>query len=151
MIACIICYTPKKEIGLFLMQWQNCRRGVFAVSNCQLYRCNTLTGIIDTLLDLPDNCVRALWKYKDYLFIGTYGKGYFIYRNGKMKAMPLDKNNFLLYVHGFIADKYGYCWMSTNRGLFKSSLADLLNAFEHNGDRIYYHYSAAMTEWTLLK
>jgi signal transduction histidine kinase len=115
-------------------------RGVFAVSNCQLYRCNTLTGIADTLLDLADNCVRALWKYKDYLFIGTYGKGYFIYRNGKMKAMPLDKNNFLLYVHGFIADKYGYCWMSTNRGLFKSSLADLLNAFEHNGDRIYYHY-----------
>ncbi len=114
--------------------------GVFAVSNCQLYRCNTLTGIIDTLLDLPDNCVRVVWKYKDYLFIGTYGKGYYIYRNGKMKAMPLDKNNFLLYVHGFIADKYGYCWMSTNRGLFKSSLADLLNAFEHNGDRIYYHY-----------
>jgi signal transduction histidine kinase len=57
-----------------------------------------------------------------------------------MRAMPLDKNNFLSYVHGFIADRYGYCWMSTNRGLFKSRLADLLNAFEHNGDRIYYHY-----------
>jgi len=115
-------------------------RGVFAVAFCQLYRCNTLTGVTDTLVDLPDNCVRTLWKYKDYLFIGTYGKGFYIYRNGKMKAMPLDKNNFLLYVHGFIADKYGYCWMSTNRGLFKSSLADLLNAFEHNADRIYYHY-----------
>ena len=115
-------------------------RGVFAVAFCQLYRCNTLTGVTDTLVDLPDNCVRTLWKYKDYLFIGTYGKGFYIYRNGKMKAMPLDKNNFLLYVHGFIADKYGYCWMSTNRGLFKSSLADLLNAFERNADRIYYHY-----------
>jgi hypothetical protein len=34
-------------------------------------------------------------------------------------AMPLDKNNFLSYVHSFVADKYGYCWMSTNRGLFQ--------------------------------
>ena len=131
---------PKERNWSFPYAMAELSRGVFAVSNCQLYRCNTLTGIIDTLLDLPDNCVRALWKYKDYLFIGTYGKGYFIYRNGKMKAMPLDKNNFLSYVHGFIADKYGYCWMSTNRGLFKSSLADLLNAFEHNIDKIYYHY-----------
>ena len=114
--------------------------GVFAVACCQLYRCNTLTDIADTLLDLPDNCARALWKYKDYLFIGTYGKGYFIYKNGRMKAMPLDKNYFLAYVHSFVADKYGYCWMSTNRGLFKSRLADLINAFEHNIDKIYYHY-----------
>jgi signal transduction histidine kinase len=114
--------------------------GVFAVSCCQLYRCNILTGIVDTLLDQTNNCVRALWKYKDYLFIGTYGKGYFIYKNGKMKAMPLDKNNFLAYVHGFVADKYGYCWMSTNRGLFKSRLADLINAFEHTVEKIYYHY-----------
>ena len=131
---------PKERNWSFPYTMAELSRGVFAVSNCQLYRCNTLTGIIDTLLDLPDNCVRALWKYKDYLFIGTYGKGYYIYRNGKMKAMPLDKNNFLSYVHGFIADKYGYCWMSTNRGLFKSSLADLLNAFENNIDKIYYHY-----------
>jgi len=114
--------------------------GIFAVACCQLIRCNTLTGVADTLLDLPDNCIRALWKYKDYLFIGTYGKGYYIYKNGTIKAMPLDKNNFLLYVHGFIADKHGYCWMSTNRGLFKSSLPDILYAFEHNVDKIYYHY-----------
>lgn len=114
--------------------------GIFAVSYCQLYRFNTVTGVADTILDLSDNCVRALWTYKDYLFIGTYGEGYYIYKNGRLKAMPLDKNNFLLYVHSFVADKYGYCWMSTNRGLFKSRLADLTNAFEHDIDRIYYHY-----------
>jgi len=96
--------------------------------------------VVDTLLPASGNCIRTLWKYKDYLFIGTYGKGYYIYRNGKMKGMPLDKNNFLAHVHGFISDGYGYCWMSTNHGLFKSSLADLINAFEHNGDKIYYHY-----------
>jgi len=114
--------------------------GIFAVSFCHLLRFNTITGVMDTLLPASGDCIRALWKYKDYFFIGTYGKGYYIYRNGKMKAMALDKDNFLSYVHGFIADEYGYCWMSTNRGLFKSRLADLLNAFEHNGDKVYYHY-----------
>ena len=114
--------------------------GVFAVSLCPLLRLNTITGIMDTLLASAGNCIRSLWKFKDYVFIGTYGKGFYIYRNGKMRAMPLDKNNFLSYVHGFIADKYGYCWMSTNHGLFKSRLTDLVNAFEHNDNKIYYHY-----------
>ena len=114
--------------------------GIFAVSLCHLLRVNTITGVMDTLLSASGNCIRALWKYKGYLFIGTYGKGYYIYKDGKMKAMPLDKNNFLSHVHGFILDKYGYCWMSTNHGLFKSNLADILNSFEHNGDKIYYHY-----------
>src|SRR6478752_6440213 len=36
MIACIICFTPKKEIGLLLMQWQNCHQEFlqFQIVNC---------------------------------------------------------------------------------------------------------------------
>src|SRR6185369_15563215 len=36
MIACIICFTPKKEIGLLLMQWQNCPGEFlqFPIVNC---------------------------------------------------------------------------------------------------------------------
>ena len=37
-------------------------------------------------------------------------------------------------------DEEGYCWISTNRGLFKSSLAELINAFENNVTSVYYHY-----------
>ena len=116
-------------------------RGIFVVASCtNLIRFNTLAHTVDTILSSPDNCIRALWKFKDYLFIGTYGKGYYIYKNGKLKNMPTDKNNFLSHTHCFILDKYGYCWMSTNHGLFKSRLADLVNAFENNNEKIYYHY-----------
>lgn len=115
--------------------------GVFIIAFCShLIRFNTVTNSIDTLSADPNSCFRTLWKYKDYLFIGTYGKGYYIYRNGKLKAMPLDKNNFLAYTHCFMPDAYGYCWISTNRGLFKVSVADIVNAYEKDEPRIYYHY-----------
>lgn len=115
--------------------------GVLGIAACnKLIRYNITSGVTDTLMTIPGYCIRATWKYKDYLFIGTYGNGYYVYSNGKIKHMPLDKNNFLLYVHCFMPDKYGYCWLSTNRGLFKASITDIINGFENNNTTIYYHY-----------
>ena len=92
-----------------------------AIASCNgLALVNTQSGKYEYILSLPDYCIRTFWKYQDYLFIGTYGKGYFIYKKGSAKAMPLDKNNYLLYTHCFIEDKNGFCWISTNRGLFKA-------------------------------
>jgi signal transduction histidine kinase len=95
---------------------------------------------LDTLFTSNDYCIRTLNKYNDYYFAGTYGGGYFIYKNGIAKQMPLDKNNFLLYTHCLLFDDNGYCWLSTNRGLFKAKLADILNAYEKNNAFVYYHY-----------
>jgi hypothetical protein len=89
---------------------------------------------------LPGYCFRNLWKYGDYIFIGSYGKGYYIWKNGKLKAMPLDKNNFLQYAHCFVPDNKGFCWISSNRGLFKAQLSDLIDAFENDRSQVYYHY-----------
>jgi len=132
-------YLFRKE-GLNPSEMTEITNGVFAVATCGgLIRVNTITSVVDTLLSIPD-CIRTVWKFNDYLFIGTYGKGYYIYGNGKIKAMPLDKNSYLLYTHCFVPDKKGYCWISTNRGLFKARLADLINSFEKNIPDVYYHY-----------
>jgi signal transduction histidine kinase len=112
---------------------------VFATCN-SLVKFDTETFRLDTLFQLKDYCIRNIRKYQDYLFIGTYGGGFYIYKNGTCRAMPLDKNNFLLYTHCFVPDEKGFCWMSTNRGLFKAKIADLLNAFEKNIPQVYYHY-----------
>ena len=105
-----------------------------------LLKYNLAEGRLDTLFTLKDYCIRTLKKYNDYYFIGTYGGGYYIYKNGITKPMPVDKNNFLLHTHCFLLDDKGYCWLSTNRGLFKAQLADMLNAYEKNNAFIYYHY-----------
>ena len=114
--------------------------GILALATSKgLFKCNINNGSIDTMLK-KGSPVRSLWKYKSYIFIGTYGDGIFIWKDGLIKKIPLDNNNYLLYTHCFILDTGGYCWMSTNRGLFKASLSDMLDAFEHNTQYVYYHF-----------
>ena len=115
--------------------------GILAVSGCfGLLTYNYKTGAVDTVFQKENYCVRSIWKYKDYLFFGTYGAGFYVHKNGVTKQMPLDKRSFLLYTHCFMPDEQGYIWMSTNRGLFKANLQDLLDAFDKNKTNIYYHY-----------
>ncbi len=117
------------------------RQNVLALATCNvLVLVNTRTSKLDTVFTTTDNCIRTLWKYGDYLFFGTYGKGYYIYKDGVLKAMPLDVNNYLAYTHCFMQDEDGYVWMSSNRGLFKAKLADIIAAYEKNPPQVYYHY-----------
>ncbi len=112
---------------------------VFSVSDAVI-RFNTSSLKVDTLLHHEDLSIRTLLPYKDYLIAGTYGNGFYIVKGNKAKAMPLDKNKFLLYTHCFMLDKLGFCWISTNRGLFKVNLDELLNSFNKNNNTVYYHY-----------
>ena len=115
--------------------------GQLAIATCNgLLRYNTRTCVMDTLLYIPGICIRALWKYKGFLFIGTYGRGIFLCKDGKIRPVPVDKNGYLLYAHCFIADKLGYCWISTNKGLFRTRPEDMMAAFDSNNTSIYYHY-----------
>lgn len=84
--------------------------------------------------------IRALHKYGDYLLIGTYGQGFYSYKNGVVKKMPLDKNGYLSHAHCFMTDEKGYCWISTNHGLFKASGQALTIAWEKDLPEIYYQY-----------
>lgn len=115
--------------------------GVFLLTSCSGYiKYDLNENRVDTLLSLPGYCIRTQHKIGDYFLVGTYGKGFYIYHKGRMKQMPLDKNEFLLYTHCFISDKNGFIWMSTNRGLFKASWEDLRRAFHENEADVYYHY-----------
>jgi hypothetical protein len=72
--------------------------GVFAIANCfGLMRFNTQTLVLDTLFRTNKICLRTIWKYGDYYFLGTYGSGFYIMKNDRVKQMPLDKNKYLLY------------------------------------------------------
>jgi len=120
---------------------QEFRPGVLGVASCDgLILYDIINRKVDTLISMPGFCIRSIWKYKDYFFIGSYGKGFYIWKNGRLHSMPLDKNNFLLYTHCFVEDSDGFCWLSTNRGLFKAQLSDLTDAFENSRSQVYYHY-----------
>lgn len=115
--------------------------GVLAIASCNaLFMVNVRTREVKTILQKQVSCIRSLWKYKDYLFIGTYGAGFYIFKDGKTRQMPLDKNRFLLYTHCFAPDNNGFCFISTNRGLFKASLDQLTKAFNRDDIPVYYYY-----------
>jgi signal transduction histidine kinase len=115
--------------------------GSIAIATCEgLLRFDTRDHRLDTLLRVPGICVRALWKYKGYLFIGTYGRGIWLYKDGRLRPIPVDKRGYLQYAHCFIADKLGYCWISSNHGLFRTRPQELIDAFEGRTQIVAYHY-----------
>jgi signal transduction histidine kinase len=115
--------------------------GVFLTTSCNgLITFNVHTKKADTLMYYPGNCFRAIQKIDSYYFIGTYGAGFFIYKDGIIKSMPLDKEKYLLYTHCFLPDNKGFCWISTNRGLFKAKVSDMIRGFTENNTSIYYEY-----------
>lgn len=127
--------------GVITFDFREISPGILGIATCAgLLRFNTINNKLDTLFSKGNICVRSIWKYKDYVFFGTYGSGFYIYKDGMIKSMPLDKNKYLLYTHCFVPDNNGHCWISTNRGLFKASLSEITNAFEKNIRVVYYHY-----------
>lgn len=132
---------PKGIANLNTYDFKEITPGILVVAGCSgLLRFTTATKTLDTIYSRPNACFGSIWKYKDYIFWGSYGFGYFIYHNGIIKEMPIDKNEYLLYCHCFVPDPYGFCWISTNRGLFKVELDEIIAHFENGTTPVYYHY-----------
>jgi signal transduction histidine kinase len=77
---------------------------------------------------------------EDYIFIGTKGQGAFLYKNGYCMALPMDKNNSLSTVNAAITDQRGFLWISTNKGLLKTSLEEVKKFMLNKTPSLYYYY-----------
>jgi signal transduction histidine kinase len=115
--------------------------GLYAGTGNQLYllehgskqaqRVGNFAGKIVSFL-LPDT-VAGLW-------IATHGHGLFLLRDGHVYGFPLDAGRSLVNVHSIVADRQGYLWLSTNKGLFQMARADLL-AYTRDSTLVpYYQY-----------
>ena len=71
-----------------------------------------------------------MFGYTNYLFFGSNGAGFYMCKNNTVKAMPFDKQKSMLFTNCFVPDDKDFCWISTNKGLFKCLLSDLVNYFE---------------------
>jgi signal transduction histidine kinase len=133
--------NPQKIVGNLVYDIKEIEPGILFLATCSgILRYTISTGMLDTLLTNQNGCIRNIRQYRKYVFFGSYGSGYFIYKNGIIKPMPLDKNKYLLYTHCFAFDNKGYCWISTNRGLFLANTDEMTNAYENNSKQVYYHY-----------
>lgn len=117
----------------------------FSIYDAALYDLNTVLVATSEGLynyDLRSNTIKLIYKdpigahfrtiynYKNYFLIGTYGDGIYVLQNGVIKPLVLDKNNYLKFSHCFIPNGKDV-WISTNKGIIKSSFESLISNFNN--------------------
>jgi len=116
------------------------RKGkIWYCSYRQVARLDPLTGQVDTFPSLAMADTRTLACIRGRMFAGTYGKGWYIFDEGRFVRMPTGRNKALSNVHTFIEDPDGYLWITTNRGLYKTHL-DAVDAYLRDPTQSLYYY-----------
>lgn len=77
---------------------------------------------------------------KGNLWVGSYGHGYYLFRDGRFIKMPEDRTHALSMVHCFLEDNKGFLWMTTNNGLFQCAINDLYDYAAGKKGQVYHHY-----------
>ena len=82
---------------------------------------------------------RTLYAYKGYFLAGTYGGGVYVIHDNLIKSLPLDKNGYLKFAHCFIPNNNDV-WITTNKGMIKSSFKSMLACFSNRQLKPNYKY-----------
>ncbi|MBO9562439.1 MAG: hypothetical protein J7621_06670 [Niastella sp.] len=106
-----------------------------------LYAFNKKSKTITPIETMQGRYVRHMYSAKDgSLWIGTYGDGYYTYRNGRFIELPQDRMGYLAYAHCFMEDDKGFFWIPTNKGLFQVPKQALESWLQNGDQQVYYYY-----------
>lgn len=105
-----------------------------------LFLYNLKTNTISLFFKDPNAAhFRTLYAYKGYFLAGTYGSGVYIIHDNIIKPLALDKNGYLKFAHCFIPNNNDV-WVSTNKGMIKSSFNGILASFSNSQLKPNYTY-----------
>lgn len=97
--------------------------------------------ITKTKKNFPLQHVRRLYQdRKGFIWIGTYGSGFYVWNKQRFFKLPADRNGYLNTVHAFLEDNNGFLWITTNKGLFQAKLKDVYDYLQDTTHSLYYHY-----------
>ncbi len=85
---------------------------------------------------LKDMDVRAITQVEDLQLVGTYGNGWYLVQGDSAIRLPNDPLNCLDYAHSFLL-RDGILWISTNRGLIHTTMADIRTYLKDTNQRPY--------------
>lgn len=100
---------------------------------------NSIKGPLQPVPELKGNEIRYL-KYDEdnNLWIGTYGGGLFVLHNNKITSFAGD-NRQMNYVHSFIQDNKGRCWIPSNSGLWVADKKALISYAENRKNKPFFY------------
>lgn len=106
-----------------------------------LFRLDVSTGVRTPFPQFDSVDVSVIQQDSDgHLWIGTYGNGFYLYRDKKFIKLPEDEQGYLRIAHCFVEDKQGYLWIGTNNGLFRFLKKDLTQYIPGKSLAPYYQY-----------
>lgn len=88
---------------------------------------NLKTNVIEKSI-LDSISLRSFYRdTKGRFWFSSDGNGGFMYTKGKLYALPLGPRNALKSIHTFIDDHNGNFWLTTNNGLYKVQIQQLVD------------------------
>lgn len=106
-----------------------------------LYRVHLPSGRTDTIRGLEGGFVRSIYiPQAGEIWITTYNRGVFLYRNEKLVALPQDRQQYMATTHCITEDEQGYFWLTTNKGLFSIRRQDALDFADGKQRDLFYYY-----------
>lgn len=73
------------------------------------------------------------------IWIASYGKGFYLYEQGKVYKMPDGPFDALKTINAFIDDGQGYMWLTSNKGLYKVKKQALLSYAKGTCKEVYFY------------
>jgi len=84
--------------------------------------------------------IRQLYAERpNRIWIASYGKGWYLYDNGRVSRLPDGPFNALKTVNAIIDDGRGYFWLSSNNGLYKVNKQTLLDYAAGKSEEIFFY------------
>jgi signal transduction histidine kinase len=130
--------APVKDLTFFVegtddVFWVGTRQG--------LYRVHLPSLQTDTIPGLRSAVIRSLYAPgNDEVWIGTYNRGIYLFRNGRLRVLPQDRQRYMATTHCIIEDNEGYLWLTTNKGLFSIRRQDALDYADGKLRELFYYY-----------
>ena len=132
-------FFMKNEFGVSALSIDH--QNIWAGTWRGLYKIDIKTKKISHIKGIPDIHIRNVYlSKKNEIWVCSYDKGLYLYRNGKVTSFPVDRNGHLLSCHCIVEDNKGYFWITTNKGLFQARKQDLYDYADNKIEKIYYHH-----------
>ncbi|WEK18827.1 MAG: ATP-binding protein [Candidatus Pedobacter colombiensis] len=104
------------------------------------FRYDLIRKKLATIPEMANMHIRDIVVRGKDVWICTYGDGFYVYTNSRLKKMPLDKYGYLNTAHCILEDAKGFFWISTNKGIFQVAINDLLAYSKGQVAQVYYQY-----------
>lgn len=106
-----------------------------------LYRMHFSSRQVDSFPELTGKSVRSIYiPQKGEIWITTYSDGIFLYRKGRLTALPLDLRQYIATAHCIIKGEKDDLWVTTNKGLFQFSRKDAFSYADSLQQTLFYFY-----------